>query len=69
MPGIYYFDTSALVKRYHFEEGTAQLDAIFGEPDATFIIASITIAELTSAIARKHAEGEISEQGLLHNPV
>jgi predicted nucleic acid-binding protein len=57
MPATYYLDTSALVKRYHPERGTAYLDTVFAEPDATFIIASITIAELTSAIVRKHEEG------------
>ena len=61
MAATYYFDTSALVKRYHVEKGTSHLDAVFAEPDATFIIASITIAELTVAIARGHAEGGIFE--------
>ena len=65
MAPIYYLDTSALVKRYHVERGTAHLDTIFAEADATLIIASITIAELTSAIARRHADGEISQEGLL----
>ncbi len=66
MAATYYLDTSALVKRYHVEPGTGYLDAVFAEPDATFIIASITIAELTSAIVRKHAEGAISLQALRH---
>ncbi len=66
MAATYYFDTSALVKRYHVEKGMSRLDSVFGEPDATFIIASITIAELTSAIVRKHVAGEISRQALLH---
>ena len=65
MPPTYYLDTSALVKRYHPERGTAYLDTVFAEPDATFIIASITIAELTSAIVRKHEEGDISRESLL----
>lgn len=66
MAGTYYLDTSALVKRYHLEPGTVHLDTVFGESEATFIIASITIAELTSALARKHVEGTISRQALLH---
>jgi hypothetical protein len=65
MPATYYLDTSALVKRYHPERGTGYLDTVFAEPDATFIIASITIAELTSAIVRKHEEGDISRESLL----
>lgn len=65
MAAIYYLDTSALVKRYHVERGTAYLDSVFAEPDATFIIASITIAELTSAVLRKHEEREIPRDALL----
>ncbi len=65
MAATYYFDTSALVKRYHVEKGTSHLDLVFAEPDATFIIASITIAEFTAAIARRLAEGEITREALL----
>jgi predicted nucleic acid-binding protein len=65
MAAAYFLDTSGLVKRYHVESGTAYLDMVFSEPDATFIIASITIAELTSAILRKHEDGEISQEALL----
>lgn len=65
MAATYFLDTSALVKRYHVERGTAHLDAVFAEPDATFIIASITIAELTSALVRKREEGEIPREALL----
>jgi len=64
MPATYYLDTSALVKRYHPERGTTYLDRVFAEADATFIIVSITIAELTSALVRKREAGEISEEGL-----
>lgn len=66
MPTTYFLDTSALVKRYHFETGTACLDAVFSESDATLLIASITIAEFTSAIARKNAEREITDEALRH---
>ena len=34
----YFLDTSALVKRYHQEEGSDILDRLFEEPDAKFII-------------------------------
>jgi predicted nucleic acid-binding protein len=66
MGATYYLDTSALVKRYHVEPGTSYLDRIFDEPEATFIIASITIAEFTSAIVRKRTAGEITQQAVLH---
>ena len=64
MAATYFLDTSALVKRYHPETGTTYLDAVFAEADATFIIASIAIAELTSALARKREGRELSEEGL-----
>jgi predicted nucleic acid-binding protein len=66
MAATYYLDTSALVKRYHVERGTRYLDRIFAEPDATFTIASIAIVEVTAAVHRKHVEGEISRNALLH---
>jgi len=65
MAVTYFLDTSALVKRYHVEMGTTRLDTVFAEPDAIFIIASITIAEITSAIALKHEQGETSQEALV----
>jgi hypothetical protein len=32
---VYFFDTSALVKRYHRELGTDVMDAAFGDKNAT----------------------------------
>jgi predicted nucleic acid-binding protein len=60
----YFFDTSALVKRYHVEEGSEKIDEIFNDPEGIFAIASITIAEFTSVFARKLNEGVISENDL-----
>lgn len=60
----YFFDTSALVKRYHVEEGSEKIDQIFNDPEGIFAIASITIAEFTSVFARKLNEGVISEDDL-----
>lgn len=58
---LYFFDTSALVKRYHIESGSEKVDEIFKDPDGILVIASITIAEFVSAFARKLNEGIISE--------
>lgn len=58
---IYFLDTSALVKRYHREEGSDKLDRLFEEPDAKFIISDISIIEFYSAIALKVRTGEIDE--------
>jgi predicted nucleic acid-binding protein len=49
----YFFDTSALVKRYRVEQGTDAIDAIFAEKDATFIISRLGMVETVSALALK----------------
>lgn len=46
---LYFFDTSALVKRYHVGAGSEKVDEIFNDPAGTFAIANITIAEFASA--------------------
>jgi len=61
---LYFFDTSALVKRYHVEAGSEKVDEIFNDTEGVFTIASITIAEFASAFARKLNEGIISEDDL-----
>jgi predicted nucleic acid-binding protein len=58
---LYFFDTSALVKRYHVEIGSEKVDEIFNDPAGAFAIANITIAEFASAFTRKLHEGVISE--------
>ncbi len=63
---VYYFDTSALVKRYHVEPGSETVDQLFAEPEAAFLIANITIAELTSALVRKLQEGLMTRPVLDH---
>ena len=60
----YFFDTSALVKRYHIEEGSEKVDEIFNDTEGIFAIVSITIAEFTSVFARKLKEGIITEDDL-----
>ena len=60
----YFFDTSALVKRYHVEEGSEKVDEIFNDTEGIFAIVSITIAEFTSVFARKLKEGIITEDDL-----
>lgn len=62
----YFFDTSALVKRYHEEQGTDNIDIIFTESTDALVISNITIAELTSAFARKKEEGFIDDNALQH---
>jgi len=61
---FYFFDTSALVKRYHYENGTEKVDSIFSEDDRAIIISSISITEIVSALNRKKGEGVIAEDDL-----
>ena len=60
--GYYYFDSSALVKRYVLEKGTQWVDAIFQEKDRVLIIANIGIVEIYSALSKKKREKEINEE-------
>lgn len=57
----YFFDTSALVKRYHEEEGTERVDEILNREEAEVLISSLTVVESTSAFRRKYNRGEVSE--------
>ena len=60
----YYFDTSALVKRYHIEPGSDRVDRLFTDPASTFLTANITLVELTSALDRKCQEGTLLRPAL-----
>lgn len=62
----YFFDTSALLKRYHQEPGSAKVDEILSQPEGSFVIANITIAELTSAFVRKFHQRIIKRAALKH---
>lgn len=57
----YFFDTSALVKRYHEEEGTDTVDEILERDGVDVLISSLTVIESVSAFRRKYNRGEISE--------
>lgn len=58
----YFFDTSALVKRYHQEVGSDVIDRFFAESDVTMLISDISIIEFYSAIALKVRTGTIQEE-------
>jgi len=59
---ILYCDTSALVKRYVEEEGTAEVDALW---DKAIEVATSTVAyaEGMAAFRRKRREGVLSKRG------
>jgi predicted nucleic acid-binding protein len=56
-----FFDTSALVKRYHEEEGTETVDSLIEEEQNQVVISSLSVIESASAFRRKHNSGELSQ--------
>lgn len=60
MIAYYFFDTSALVKRYHVEAGSAKVDEVFDDEEGVFLISELTVVELTLALQRKRSRGEIT---------
>ncbi|MGE3818362.1 MAG: type II toxin-antitoxin system VapC family toxin [Isosphaeraceae bacterium] len=52
-----FFDTSALVKHYHFETGTATVDRLINEPGAELAISRLTLVETISVFATKVRTG------------
>src|SRR3990172_12858729 len=57
--GRYYFDTSALVKRFRLEIGTDAVDALFADRTSSFLISRLGIIETVSALALKVRIGEL----------
>jgi uncharacterized protein len=60
----YFFDTSALVKRYHVEIGTPVVDAIFDASDVELYISRLAVVEVASALSLKVRTGEINASQL-----
>ena len=59
----YYLDTSALIKHYVAETGSAWLDAtVFQADDVLILTSSVTMVEVWSALARRRREASISAQ-------
>lgn len=63
MVNAYFWDSSALVKRYVAETGTSWVQAVTG-PSArnAHLVARITWVEVTSALARRQREGSLSPE-------
>ncbi len=49
----YFFDTSALVKLYHKEEGTDTLDNLLSSQNPVIVVSDIAIIEMVSALLKK----------------
>jgi uncharacterized protein len=56
----YYFDTSALVKNYHVESGTADVRRILNESGSEFFISRLSTVEMLSGFAGKVRTGVFS---------
>ena len=61
---LYFFDSSALVKRYCPETGTDEVNRLFTDPDATHYISRLAVVEVQRVFARRVRSGEIAEPEL-----
>lgn len=60
----YFFDTSALAKRYSPEKGTPHVDAIVMDPDSEIWISELAVLEILSTLSRKVREGFLKNNDL-----
>ena len=56
----YYFDASALVKRYINEAGSQWIRGLFSERDASFFVVHIAIVEVVGAFTRRRCENVLT---------
>jgi predicted nucleic acid-binding protein len=56
----HFFDTSAAVKHYRAELGTARVDALLGDPGSRHYLSSLGVVELHSVFARLVRTGQIT---------
>lgn len=57
---VYYFDTSALAKRYSRERGTKTVNTLLAKRGRVAILGSMAITELYSILALKARQGELT---------
>jgi len=55
----YFIDSSALVKRYHRETGSAEVDSLFIDANNRFIVSRLALVEVHSTLARLVREGAV----------
>lgn len=55
----YYYDTSALCRRYHAEPGSDRVDALLDDASSRHVISRLTLVECQSALALKVRTGQI----------
>jgi predicted nucleic acid-binding protein len=56
----HFLDTSALVKHYHPEVGTPEVDRLWADPGVALFISRLGVVELVSVFAKKVRTGQIS---------
>jgi len=57
---FYYFDSTALVKRYSREPGTRVVNALMTKRGRTILLGASTITEFYSGLASKAKDGELT---------
>ena len=57
----YFFDSSALVKRYHVELGTPDVEQLMGKPGNRFFVSRLALVEVQSTWARLVREGTLTK--------
>ncbi len=58
---VYYLDTSALVKRYAWEDGSDWIQALCEREDRVKAIAHIGVVETVAALNKKRRQGNLSQ--------
>jgi uncharacterized protein len=53
----HFLDTSGLVKHYHVEVGTPEVDRLWADPGASLLISGLTVVETVSVFAKKVRSG------------
>jgi uncharacterized protein len=56
----YFFDTSALIKLYHQEDGTEVVDELMDQDESLIVISDLAVVEMVSALAKKVRTQEIT---------
>lgn len=58
----YFFDTSALIKLYHREDGTDTVDELVDHDQSLIVISDLAVVEMVLALARKVRTQEITAE-------
>jgi uncharacterized protein len=58
---IFFWDSSAVLKLYHSEDGSEVVQRIFDDKDNTNLISEIALIEVVSGLAKHVRSGEITE--------